>query len=46
MQLFDENGCLENVIEDNREKLKTEIIENLHNLIKEDIKKEIDRVLG
>ena len=46
MQLFDENGCLENVIEDNREKLKTEIIENLHNLIKEDIKNEIDRVLG
>lgn len=46
MELFDENGCLENVIEDNREKLKTEIIENLHNLIKEDIKKEIDRVLG
>jgi transcriptional regulator with XRE-family HTH domain len=27
MQLFDENSCIENILEDNREKLKNEIIE-------------------
>ena len=46
MQLFDENGCLENTIRENKENFKTEIIEQLHKLLKDDIKREIDRVLG
>lgn len=44
MVLFDENGCLENSIKINKEDFKTEIIEKLHTLLKEDIKREIDRV--
>lgn len=46
MQLFDENSCIENILEDNREKLKNEIIEKLHVLLKEDIKREVEKVLG
>lgn len=46
MQLFDENGCLENLLKTEKENFKTEIIEKLHKLLKEDIKREIDRVLG
>ena len=46
MQLFDENGCMGNTIKTNKEDFKTEIIEQLHALLKDDIKREIDRVLG
>lgn len=46
MQLFDENGCLENALKNDKENFKREIIEKLSVLLKEDIKKEIDRVLG
>lgn len=44
MQLFDENGCMENIIKTNKENFKNEIVEQLHMLIKDDIKREIDRV--
>lgn len=46
MLLFDENGCLENSIKNDRENFKAEIIEKLHTLLKEDIKREINKVLG
>lgn len=46
MQLFDENGCLENTLKNDKENFKAELIEELFVLLKEDIKKEIDRVLG
>ena len=46
MQLFDENACLENVLKNGKENFKAEIIEKLSVLLKEDIKKEIERVLG
>jgi transcriptional regulator with XRE-family HTH domain len=46
MQLFDENGCLENALKNNRENFTDEIIEKLHALLREDIKTEIQKVLG
>ena len=46
MLLFDENGCIENSLITDKESFKTEIIEKLHDLLKEDIKREINKVLG
>ena len=46
MVLFDETGCLENALKNDKENFKNEIIEELHKLIKDDIKREINKVLG
>lgn len=40
--LFDENSCTTNVIKSDQTKVVEEIVEKLHKLLKEDIKREIE----
>lgn len=45
VDLFDENSCNRNVIKNNKEEIVTEIVNKLHNLLREDIKNEVLKVM-
>lgn len=46
MQLFDENGCLDNEIQFNRDKFVDDITTQLYTRLKADIRRELEDVLG
>lgn len=43
--LFDENSCKKNIIKSNKEEIVQEVVERLHNLLKEDIRIELMKIM-